>query len=79
MARGEEITDDQWTVLATLILEPPRREDGRGRSINAGRSTFLIHHATVACYITITIFRDPIAVSDLITHVPIPELSTDLS
>ena len=31
MARGEELTDEQWAVLAPLIPEPPRREDKRGR------------------------------------------------
>jgi len=31
MARGEELTDEQWAILAPLIPEPPRREDGRGR------------------------------------------------
>ncbi len=31
MARGEELTDEQWAVLAPLIPEPPRREDNRGR------------------------------------------------
>ena len=31
MARGEELTDKQWAVLAPLIPEPPRREDNRGR------------------------------------------------
>jgi transposase len=31
MARGEELTDEQWAILAPLIPEPPRREDKRGR------------------------------------------------
>ena len=31
MARGEELTDEQWAVLGPLIPEPPRREDNRGR------------------------------------------------
>ncbi|HZG52286.1 MAG TPA: transposase [Pyrinomonadaceae bacterium] len=31
MARGEELTDEQWAILAPLIPEPPRRENGRGR------------------------------------------------
>ena len=31
MARGEELTDEQWAVLAPLIPDPPRREDKRGR------------------------------------------------
>ena len=31
MARGEELTDEQWDILAPLIPEPPRREDNRGR------------------------------------------------
>jgi len=26
-----ELTDEQWQVLEPLILEPPRREDGKGR------------------------------------------------
>ena len=29
--RAEELTDDQWMILAPLIPEPPRRPDGRGR------------------------------------------------
>jgi transposase len=29
--RGEELTDEQWTVIEPLIPEPPRRADGRGR------------------------------------------------
>ena len=29
--RAEELTDDQWRLLAPLIPEPPRRPDGRGR------------------------------------------------
>src|SRR5919107_4403307 len=31
MARGEELTDEQWAILAPLIPDPPRREDKRGR------------------------------------------------
>jgi transposase len=31
MARGEELTDEQWAIIGPLIPEPPRREDGRGR------------------------------------------------
>src|SRR6266542_3614724 len=31
MARREELTDEQWAIIARLIPEPPRREDGRGR------------------------------------------------
>src|ERR687891_469664 len=31
MARGEELTDEQWAILAPLIPEPPRREDNRGQ------------------------------------------------
>ena len=29
--RGEELTDEQWAIIAPLIPEPPRREDKRGR------------------------------------------------
>lgn len=29
--RGEELTDEQWIVLSSLVPEPPRRSDGRGR------------------------------------------------
>ena len=29
--RGEELTDEQWAIIAPLIPEPPRRQDGRGR------------------------------------------------
>src|SRR5262245_26672165 len=31
MARREELTDEQWAIIAPPIPEPPRREDGRGR------------------------------------------------
>src|SRR6185295_19280930 len=31
MARREELTDEQWTIIEPLIPPPPRREDGRGR------------------------------------------------
>jgi transposase len=31
MARREELTDEQWSIIEPLIPHPPRREDGRGR------------------------------------------------
>ena len=31
MARGEELTDEQWTLVENLLPELPRRSDGRGR------------------------------------------------
>jgi transposase len=31
MARREELTDEQWTIIEPLIPPPARREDGRGR------------------------------------------------
>ena len=31
MARGEELTDEQWALLELLLPELPRRADGRGR------------------------------------------------
>ena len=31
MARREELTDEQWAIIAPLIPEPPRREHGHGR------------------------------------------------
>ena len=31
MARGEELTKEQWTLLEGLLPELPRRADGRGR------------------------------------------------
>ena len=37
MARREELTDDQWQVIAPLIPEPARRPDGRGRPWRANR------------------------------------------
>jgi transposase len=35
--RGEELTDEQWTLLHPLIPAPPRRRDGRGRPWRATR------------------------------------------
>jgi transposase len=32
VARREELTGEQWAIIAPLIPEPPRLEDGRGRS-----------------------------------------------
>lgn len=29
--KAENLTDEQWALLAPLIPEPPRRADGRGR------------------------------------------------
>ena len=31
MARREELTDEQWSIIQPLIPEPLRRADGRGR------------------------------------------------
>ena len=31
MARGEELTDEQWALLEVMLPELPRRADGRGR------------------------------------------------
>jgi transposase len=31
MARGEELTDEQWAVIEPHLPELPSREDGRGR------------------------------------------------
>ncbi len=31
MARAEELTDAQWTLLEPLLPESPRRADGRGQ------------------------------------------------
>lgn len=31
MARKDELTDEQWAILAPLIPEPERRADGKGR------------------------------------------------
>src|SRR5262245_56541098 len=31
LARREELTDEQWTIIDPLIPETPRRPDGRGR------------------------------------------------
>ena len=31
MARGEELTEEQWGLLEVILPEPPRRADGRGR------------------------------------------------
>lgn len=37
MARREELTEEQWALLAPLIPTPPRRSDGRGRPWRASR------------------------------------------
>ena len=37
MPRHEELTDEQWEVLRSLIPEPRRRSDGRGRPWRANR------------------------------------------
>jgi transposase len=31
MARREQLTDEQWSIIEPLLPELPRREDGRGR------------------------------------------------
>ena len=31
MAKGEELSDEQWMILEPLLPELPRRSDGRGR------------------------------------------------
>jgi transposase len=38
MARREELTDEQWTIIHPLIPEPPRRPDGRGRPWREARA-----------------------------------------
>jgi transposase len=35
---ARELTDLQWAILDTLIPEPPRRKDGRGRPWKSRRS-----------------------------------------
>ena len=37
MARREELTDEQWELIAALIPAPVRRPDGRGRPWRANR------------------------------------------
>jgi transposase len=31
MARGEELTDEQWSLIEPLLPELPKRDDGKGR------------------------------------------------
>jgi transposase len=31
MARGEELTDEQWSIIEPLLPELPKRDDGKGR------------------------------------------------
>jgi transposase len=31
MARGEELTDEQWALIEPLLAELPKRDDGKGR------------------------------------------------
>lgn len=38
MARGVELTDEQWTVIEAHLPELPRRADGRGRSPRSNRA-----------------------------------------
>jgi transposase len=37
MARGEELTDEQWAVIETHLPELPRRADNRGRPWRSNR------------------------------------------
>src|SRR5437588_204166 len=37
MARGEELTDEQWAVIETHLPELPRRDDNRGRPWRSNR------------------------------------------
>ena len=37
MARGEELTDEQWAVIEPHLPELPSREDGRGRPWRGNR------------------------------------------
>jgi len=38
MARREELTDEQWAVIAPLFPEWAMREDGRGRPVTDTRA-----------------------------------------
>jgi len=33
MAKNENLTDEQWAILNSLIAEPIRRDDGRGQTV----------------------------------------------
>ena len=37
MVRREDLTEEQWGLIAPLIPTPPRRPDGRGRPWRANR------------------------------------------
>jgi Transposase and inactivated derivatives len=37
MARGEELTDEQWAILEPLLPELPKRDDGKGRPWRSNR------------------------------------------
>jgi transposase len=37
MARREELTDEQWAIIALLIPEPPRRE------LCVGKQNLILH------------------------------------
>ena len=37
MARGEELTDEQWSLIEPLLGELPKRDDGKGRPWRSNR------------------------------------------
>ena len=37
MARGEELTDEQWSIIEPLLAELPKRDDGKGRPWRSSR------------------------------------------
>lgn len=37
MARGEELTDEQWALIEPLLAELPKRDDGKGRPWRSNR------------------------------------------
>jgi transposase len=37
MARGEELTDEQWTIIEPSLPELPKRDDGKGRPWRSNR------------------------------------------
>ena len=70
MARSEELTDEQWELIAALIPAPVRRPDGRGRPWRANRER--VKRDSLDLTLGGTLARLPRALS------PVPDLPSAL-